>query len=376
MDGYTLITGATGSGKSLFAVDLLRSEFFKNRPLFVSGVPGLKLPHQKLDPNELEEGGDLLEEREIVPLVDLPVKSVVFIDECQRVFPPRASTKTPPANVRYFEVRRKLAHDGLLVTQHPNLLDPNVRKLVNRHIHVVRTLGMQRATIYEWTKCKDPDSKNDMKAALTRKYVYPRDVYKLYKSAEIHTVKPRIPKTVFLIPLFLILAVVLGYMGYMRTQSKAHEMAGQEGASAAGVTNSTPAGKGDSKEAYLDPVADAKKFVFNSTPRVEGFTHTAPKYDGITAPTSAPMPVACVQSARGCNCYSQQATRMETTPAQCVAIVEHGYFQDFDPQANKNMDIKHSEPSKSPLQAETPSNPVRVFGGDGDGYGVLGRRRS
>src|SRR4051812_12567127 len=175
---YTLITGLPGSAKSLLALDIILKEY-KERDLFVSGVPGLTIPHQKLDSNEQEEGGDLLAERAINPLIDLPNAAFVWVDECQRVFSPRPSSKTPPPNVRYFEVHRKLGHDGILCTQHPNLLDPNVRKLVGRHLHVVRTLGLERATIYEWNKCKDPDSKADLKLAVTRSYTYPTKLYPL-----------------------------------------------------------------------------------------------------------------------------------------------------------------------------------------------------
>jgi zona occludens toxin len=349
----------------------------------VSGVPGLKIPHSKLDPNEQEEGGDLLAEREIKPLIDLPNSAFVWIDECQRVFPPRPSSKTPPPNVRYFEVHRKLGHDGILCTQHPNLLDPNVRKLVGRHIHVVRTLGLQRATIYEWNKCKDPDSKADLKLAMTSSYSYPQKLYPLYKSANIHTIKARIPKLVFIIPLMLIGAVCAAYFGvtYLKTNTLA--LGGQSSSapqkSGSAFTPSTPSPPPhDGKASYLDPIADAKQFVFDRTPRVPGLPHTSPRYDAITAPVTAPVPAACVSSSTRCSCYTQQATIMDTPEAMCREIANRGYFQDFNDGAHQeNRNIVNERHDIQPMPAishkEVPASSSRLD--NSVGYGVLGSRR-
>ncbi|AIY41697.1 Phage-related protein [Collimonas arenae] len=386
---YLLITGAVGSGKSLMAIDLLRSKEFMHqvdgvmvpRPLYVSGVPELKLPFTALDPNEQVTGGDLLMEREISPLIDLPKGAVVFIDECQRVFPPRSSTKTPPPNVRYFEVHRKLGHDGILVTQHPGLLDPNVRKLVSRHIHVVRVLGLNRATLFEWTKCGDPDSKASLKTALQRGYAYPKDVFNLYKSAEIHNIKKRIPKIVYMIPLLLAIGVgsVVAAVKYMKHQSdsldKNHANSGSDTATKAPSQTTT-----DGKK-YLDPAADAKEYVFMRSPRVAGLPATAPAYDEVTKPVTAPVPAACISNHDKCSCFTQQATPMNVPDLLCRDIVARGYFVDFDDKGGNN---RRSEPLLARADAGarpvSPNGSVAVSGPSvvsfetEDGYGILGKR--
>jgi zona occludens toxin len=389
---YLLITGAVGSGKSLLAIDLLRGKEYGDvvdgvvvpRPLYVSGVPELKLPFTALDPNEQVTGGDLLMEREITPLVDLPRRSVVFIDECQRVFPPRPSSKTPPPNVRYFEIHRKLGHDGILVTQHPGLLDPNVRKLVSRHIHVKRILGLNRATLFEWTKCEDPDSRGSMKAALTRGYTYPKDVFNLYKSAEVHTIKARIPRIVYMIPLFLALAAGSLYAAFKYMSHKTNELGGNNVAASSGSNVQAPSKTTSDAKKYLDPVADAKEYMFNRTPRLTGLPQTAPRYDEVTRPTTAPVPSACVANANKCSCFTQQATPINVPDLLCRDIVARGYFVDFDDNGGhgqKQQVALNQSAGPVPLRGaeKTPVAAVVASSGtvqvlDEDGYGVLGKK--
>lgn len=200
----TLITGAPGAGKSAALVDLLQSEC-QRRALYVSGIPELSLPHVSLDDEmrwpELVEDG-----------------AAVVIDEVQRVWRPRgAAAKVPPA-IAALETHRHRGLDFYLVTQHPKLLDANVRALVGRHVHL-RDVGILGRWWYEWPECSNEIA---YKAAPVKKsYRLPKKVFGLYKSASLH-VKPirSIPRSVFILGAALAGGSVLAYNTVTNVQAR------------------------------------------------------------------------------------------------------------------------------------------------------------
>lgn len=68
-------------------------------------------------------------------------------------------------------------------------------------------------------------------------------------------------------------------------------------------------------------------------PRVDGLQYTAPAYDELTKPVRVPVPAACVRIRGECECWTQQGTRLETTPQVCEQVVKRGFFESFDADA-------------------------------------------
>ena len=80
---------------------------------------------------------------------------------------------------------------------------------------MLRAFGMNSATRIEWEGCQpDPLDYNAQKLAVSKKRLkFNKKIYDFYKSAEIHTVKRRIPFKLILIPvLFLFLAVAIFFV--------------------------------------------------------------------------------------------------------------------------------------------------------------------
>lgn len=310
----TIITGLPGNGKTLYALNYIKAySESENREVFYSGIKDLALPWTEIKPEDWPT---------------MPPGAIIVIDECQFVFPKKPNGSKLPEHYEKLAVHRHSGYDIFLITQHPSLVDNFVRQLCGRHFHVIRKFGMQRAKVWEWSAANTaPEKPASHKTAILHKFKYPKSVYDLYKSAEVHTVKRSIPVKLILAVLFVIAVFAFGYYVLDRFQKRAKPQTVETGV--APGANASPGGPG--RAAYLDPVADAKNYVFQNAPRVAGLVHTAPKYDEITKPIRAPVPAACVMSKRGCGCYSQDATPLQVTMEQCIQIVQHGYFQDFNP---------------------------------------------
>ena len=366
-----LITGLPGNGKTLFAIGHIKAWAEReNRPVFYSGI------------NLTEEGKAALGWTEIDALewYKCPPGAIVFIDEAQRVFRPRMHGKEVPKHVAELETHRHHGMDLVLITQHPMLIDNEVRRLAGNHRHVVRMMGTQRATIHEWSEVRQDCEKGPRRADSGKTiYTYDRAIYTLYKSAELHTVKRKIPRIVYVVALlpFVVLAGIYYIYTFGKKVTETPNIPAAADAKASGQTTTPVRPVGDKPQ--FDPIEDLKHYVAMNTPRVQGLPHTMPKFDEVTKPIVAPVPVACVASAKKCLCYTQQGTRMDVRDQQCRDIAEFGFFQEFDLAAHRDK----AEQSVAVLKRESPlplsgsstdDMPPRAVLGDGDGYGVLGRR--
>lgn len=328
----TVITGQPGSGKTALCVSML--EKYKGRPIVVMGIPELQVDHQPAPPvADWVEWRTSPEDPNLsLPYFLFPENAVVVIDECQRVFRPRAAGSRVPAEVAAFETHRHTGVDFILLTQHAGLIDPNIRKLVGKHIHIrVTPFGRQ---LYEWTELGDPESSSSRELAARSSYRLPKKAFGLYKSAELHTkVSRKIPMYAWVFGVTLICAVVGSVVFYKRIQER---------------INPAPIASNSLGQSKASSGTDAKhvqtpaEYVQDRKPRVEGLHHTAPAYDGLTKPVDAPWPVGCLTTSGfdklvgkyvdRCRCIDQQGNHYETTDAICRQIVKNGIFKEWGQQ--------------------------------------------
>jgi len=334
-----IVTGQPGSGKTALTVDMIANDpQFKGRPLFVMGIPDLKVPHITCPPvDEWTEYRTSPED----PSLDLayftfPENALVVIDEAQRVYRPRpAGTRVPP-EVAAFETHRHLGVDFILLTQHPGLIDSNIRKLVGRHIHIrVTPLGRYR---YEWTELGDPESNSSRELAARSKYTLPKRAFDLYKSSELHTkIKVRIPAYVYVFGIGALSAIALGWYAYTRVDARVNPLSSIEA-------------KVEKTEAKIKDHLPGSPASYHAerTPRINGLAYTAPVYDEITKPNDAPFPTGCVATAKRCRCTDQQGNDLVTTDAICRQIVEHGIFKDWGQREPGPVGTAPAQPVTAP----------------------------
>ena len=322
------ITGLPGSGKTLITLTRVKELSEKeNRQVYYNGITDLKLPWIELDKGE--------------DWHKVPPGSIVVIDEAQRVFRPRGTGAQVPDHVAKLETHRHNGIDLFLITQHPMLLDTNVRRLVGRHVHTVRAFGAKFATLHEWPQVKENCDKTRADS-IEHKWFYPVKAFDWYKSAEVHTHKRRIPMRFFVLLLIPFVLAALAY-AFWQWQSSS------ESRTKAAIKKST----GIESRAAPGGMPDMKRdFIADHAPRVVGLAYTAPVYDKVTEPVRAPYPAACVEiPSKGCRCYTQQATRLDVPASLCKQIATTGFFMAWDEKREDRAERPHKT-TQEPIKEE------------------------
>lgn len=309
----TLVTGLPGHGKTLWTLARLKPlAESENRPVFHNDIPGLAIDGWQVQDATL--------------WYDLPANSYMLVDECQRVFPIRARSSAVPQHVSELETHRHKGLDLYLITQHPMLIDTNVRKLVDRHFHVVRKFGTKFATVYEFPSgVQDSPEKNKQKNGVVRhEWRYPKSVFAWYKSAEVHTVKARLPMKVWMFFLACLLVPVAIWFVYQRLYVQHGQVAK---ASAPGQSASMPAGRvapdrlAPGANPRLADAMTAGEYLAAFKPRIAGLAFSAPAYDQLTKPVEAPYPSVCAYSPDfPCRCWSQRGFSLIVPKALCEQL--------------------------------------------------------
>ncbi len=209
----TLITGTPGAGKTLYSLRFLKEIIGTYRYVYAHGITGLTLPHEIIvcESQTCDFCKSLKDYHLYKKVKDwrkyTDVGSVFFIDECQHIYRSKGSM-----SVTEFETHR---HDGLdfyLVTQHPMLINTDLRRLVGRHIHLIADFLGRRQ--YEWVECSQNLSKTN---AIKSKYNLDKSLFALYQSATIHTKQQRkFPIIVFVMLAALLIGLYSVYSFYKR----------------------------------------------------------------------------------------------------------------------------------------------------------------
>lgn len=371
-----LRTGLPGAGKTLNAIREIDLEhqpdpndkskrLYKDhddpdlppRTIYYYGIPDLKVDRLKSNWVEFD-----YPER----WYDLPDGSVIVIDEAQRIFG-NDGTRARPERVTRFETHRHQGLDIHLITQHPSLLAPAVRKLVGKHINFIRPYGRTKGIFrHEYEFCIDsPEKRSYFKQAQEEKVKLDSDYFGTYKSSTVHTHKPITPSYYKQIPLYagfvlLCIGMVVGLGYYMVQRSQvdapiALNTGSELPVSGAGLSGSSA---GRAVAPKVEP-SDSESYLNSLKPRIEGVPHTAPRYDEVAKPLDFPRLVcaasfdpAVVERNRkrhhpigvddgqeySCTCYTQQVTRVDTEPAFCLDVVRNGIFDDTQRQPRYTQD--------------------------------------
>ena len=318
-----LTTGANGAGKTLNTLKWVRDrQLAENRPVYYNGRFELTA----------EFGWEKIE---FADWQKCPDGSIILLDECHNDLPVRKGGAPVPDEVKMLAEHRRRGFDFYLITQHPQNIDLFVRRLIGSpgwHRHLKRTFGVDMVSVLEWAAVNDACEKNGSgKTGKVSMVAFPKEVYKWYKSASLHTGKKSIPKQVYYLAVLVPLIAVLGWFAFQKLMPKPPPSV---------VPLVTPAGvsmlaggRAPGGSSAARPLTTAE-FVASYEPRIPGLAHTAPRYDDVQKVAQAPKPAACIDGTRpgsgkrSCECWTQQATVLPVPDFLCRQIAAGGYFDD------------------------------------------------
>lgn len=299
----TIITAVPGSGKTLFAVGKVVEAVKAKRPVY-SNIDGLNIPECKPAPDDWR---------------DTPEGSLVIYDEAQQehLYPSTAHRgEVKDERLRAMEVHRHTGHDLVFISQSPSFLHHHIRKLAGEHIHLYRAFGMKTVTKYIWQHAvNDPNDRGEQGRADSHPWAFPKEHFKLYKSASLHTHKFKLPKKLTYLLLF-IACVAAGLVYNINSNKEASFLFGAGGVEPAAA----------SEPAHVEP---AGLFSADSGLGAVGreASGTRPKLPASTsvydwADTEQATPVAgCISSATMCQCYSDTGQLLKMAYAACLSAI-------------------------------------------------------
>lgn len=191
-----------------------------------------------------------------------------------------------------------------------------------------RTFGADLVSCLEWSavngSCEKTGAGKDAKISMI---AFPKEVYKWYNSASLHTGKKAIPKQVYVLVVLAVLIPLMIYFAYAKLMRHGKETL--PGASAPVSAQAVGLSRGEEKRAMTP-----QEYMASFQPRVAGLSHTAPRYDQVSQAVEAPKVAACIKGVRfgskviRCDCWTQQATPLPVTYDMCLQIVAGGIFDD------------------------------------------------
>lgn len=360
-------TGGPGTGKTCEVVaELLKNKKWRNRPVYTFGIVFTELGDEKI-PHEtiphVDENGQPHEEgiKKLLSYLDwMPANGLLVIDEAQKYFRTRSSGAKVPKHVEWLETHRHKGIDIIMITQHPALLDTNVKRFVFGHKHIAVS-GMGNRVMHSWTgKCANPDSKADKSDADTSIHRLDKDAYPMYVSSEMHTKSlAKRNKLWYIIPAVLIFIIIMLYLA-VEQFSKFY---GDEKADTVPehVASDQQLANDDSEQSvqksYMGNAPEEKLIKAEDyIPEMDGKPWTAPVYKSQNQNIqSMPFPVMCVINSgkkNRCTCYTDQSTPIRgMDDGLCRDFAENGIYNPYLAKgqslpAVKQLGMPTSEPAQ------------------------------
>jgi zona occludens toxin len=315
------------------------------RPAYVNGIRFTEAGKRVIEPLELADPEQWY---------TLPPTAIVVLDEAQRVFRPRARGASVPKHFAEFETHRHGGIDVYLLTQDPMLIDSHVRKLAGKHVHLKRTFGMSVAKVSTWRErvAKDVDKKAEYADAQDERWVFPKQAYEWYESAEVHTHKRELPRRqlVWIGGLSCGVAVAIWYIvswGFTTRENsskpgsssavvepgeaKRGDRNGNGGRTGGRVGGGVRGGgflSGVARSAWENPWAAEVRAA-----RVVGHPETAPFYDALQKAVAQPVVAGCLTLGPqfDCVCHSAQGSRVTIDAHECRRLLRDGWFDATKP---------------------------------------------
>lgn len=296
----TLLTAVPGSGKSLFCIGLILKAIEEGRPVYAN-IAGLTIDKCYPAPDDWR---------------DTPEGSLVIYDEAQQphLYPSTANRgEVKDERLRAMEVHRHTGHDLVFLSQSPSFIHHHIRKLAGEHIHLYRTLGLQAATVYKWQHVVDsPNDRGEQSRSDSYPWKFPKEHYKLYKSATVHTHKFKIPKK--LAALVGVICLVFAAVAWNASTNDQSILTGSAFSSQTQPETASSAKAAPSEPGGVRAAA--------TTGQKKALPATTSLYDWSTTETAKPVS-GCIYNATRCQCFDTGGQLYAMAHAQCLSVASN-----------------------------------------------------
>lgn len=324
-------TGVPGSGKTLHAVDDIEHlEAYRDRQVYAHAIddweraipiaclhPGCR-SCRKLTP---EQKGGMLKVEQWQDWVE--TGALLVVDEAQYAFPQRREKETPQYIVRLTEHR----HDGvdfILMSPNINMIDINVRRLVERHVHHLIAWNGKFQIVHN----EAMESEKELKAGLSERWVWPTRSFGKYRSSDMHVkLSKPIPRIYIFLAASVVLAVLAGGGLVYRSKSQRTEALARA-SELAEAARPVPVVEERNSLIVRESGTERGEFFSNpvnlsKVPRIPWVPESAPIYDRVELPEiEAPRLAGCASSPRrGCKCYTQRGLEYRVPEQTCRALI-------------------------------------------------------
>ncbi|KXU96090.1 filamentous phage Cf1c related protein [Stenotrophomonas sp. DDT-1] len=357
-----LFTGQPGNGKTALMMERLVAEAkAANRPIFAIGIDGLD-PGLATVLDDARHWNDKDAEGNYI----VPNGSLIFVDEAWKWFGHLhdATRQQTPRHVLELAEHRHRGLDFVWTTQQPNQLYPFVRGLIGAHSHVVRRFGTKMLDVYRWGELNEEIkslAKRDMAQRTTR--LLPSQVFGQYKSAEVHTIKARIPLKVLALPLMALVGLGLAYWAYTLLRPSAVTGVADTKGTQSALADAAPAHAGTGSRKEDGPRwPSAAAYAKDHLPRISTMPWTAPVFDDRQARSDPQL--VCMSSLEGldaqgvrqeasCRCLTEQGTAYELSQPECRTLARNGPV--YNPYRERSEDRRDQrfDAASQPRPAES-----------------------
>lgn len=334
----TIITGTPGAGKTLYTVSKLllplvgttvkqevNGQVVEYPRTIYTNIKGLMIDHELIDGSE--KGGLRNWQEWAKP------GAVIVFDEVQKVWEPRANGSKVPSDIQALETHRHMGVDFVFITQGLMLTERNLCMLCNRHLHVRRVGNMKLAIVYEW----DHASRALLfaKAFAKSPWRYDKKVFKLYRSADLHTKQPRkLPSLIWFLLAGVVAMAVLAPTFYGRMQER---IGVPQAAKVSTEVKKAAQGPSSSPDAPLAAKGDAP----------------------VTPEKKEPVLVGCASMRERCTCFGADGVQVDKGPGFC-SIQTRG-MNDQAPNDLKHLVIPDQERHLSTLASAEQDRDLLVW---------------
>jgi zona occludens toxin len=346
----TLITGVPGAGKTLNTLQDVESER-GDREVFYRQIDGLTLDWNLLTDEECHNWNNY------------PDGSIFVFDEAHQVWPNIPSNRESPASVMLLDQHRHKGYDFYVITQKGTKVDFRVRDLVGRHYHYERGFNANGTRRLEWQKAvSNCDDYHNREEAEIKRIPFNKDFYNVYKSAEVHTHKRRIPKAVYYFAAAILATGTLSAFAYTSIMERSSS---KDEITVSGSSYPKTDRVFNDNFSPRSTKNDRSDYAHLFTPRIADIPFSAPAYDDVTEVKTYPRP-QCIYHIKNdsCNCFTQQATPLNISYSQCINNVENGWFNPFrdeEREGESEKAARFASPSSDGYKTEpvvTPSHRV------------------